>query len=71
MRLALLVPVQTGVSLEPFGTFDAVVSSQTGKILVSLGLLVQLQMSRGCEISLDLVDVAVTGSVRDHIVEVV
>lgn len=59
VRLATLVSSEGRRSLKPLGTLYAVVSSQIGKVLRQLAVLVLLQMLGMCEIGLDLVDVPV------------
>ena len=58
MGLAIRVNGQARVRLEPPGALGAVVAAQPGQVLGGLGLLVQLQVSGGLEVGLDLVDVA-------------
>ena len=66
MRLATTVNNETRLRLKPFGAFYAVVSSQAGKILSCLGILVFLQMSWRQNIRLDLVDIPETNVSLSH-----
>ena len=55
--LSLGVHEETRLGLKPFGTLNAVMSTEAGQIFSGLRLLEQLQVSGRREVSLDLVDV--------------
>lgn len=47
------------ICFKPLGTFGAVVTAESGKVLCGLGLLPKFEMSRREEIGFDLIDVSI------------